>query len=755
MSLFFYHRNLVQTISALLLSYLALMNPLQAQEVEKQVDHLVTAHEDNFTAAIKENSDLEASNPVNFVYPPVLFVDDIYGSNLYLAGSYTYTDPNDPDYSGPPQPLPNDSRTSHGPATIKTTSTPGKYSAIGTTLDLFGIHRAYARYNTQFVKRSNGDLITSLIRTGSRNPRGLISRENMYPATTQTYTEADYYGNTLLSSGALVRLDGDGAYANIISSTLNKLYLPYGRLAKSIEDEIYGLDEGPKGYGRIYKLSAGNEFSIIHEFEAPAQGVGQWPNDIILGSDGWLYGILAYGRGIPRYSSLTKTDASTPTGVVFKINPKEKSSYKILHEFTLSEGEFNVEHQVPSEVYESGDSERPWNAATRRKGQNTLIEGPDGKIYGSSSISHCSIYTKFNRWISDVYGTYGSIYPSTLCGEIKGSLDKNSAANLTNTKYVYLEGSEVYDVEFNRNGTIFRIDTDGNNFEIIHRFDGTNGMTPRGPMVFIGNTLYGTTLAGGHEDYYYGNGEYDIIHVGWKRGLNLASADDYNEDDYAHKASHGIFFALHTDKLSQDGDQAYEVVHQFNQETTGRAPTGVTLGEDGVIYGSTQYGGAQQWFDHKQNEYSYANVGAFWRYGPKSSSSINISLDPATIKLGESARLSWVATDVVPGSCEALSSQGDWQGVQAESGLLDMTKSESGVYNYSMSCISNSDGKSVGSNTVILRVNNVVSENDGYNVSYSGGGVMSGAGISFLTLLALWRFRLRRKQLKSQDERRN
>jgi uncharacterized repeat protein (TIGR01451 family) len=51
-------------------------------------------------------------------------------------------------------------------------------------------------------------------------------------------------------------------------------------------------------------------------------------------------------------------------------------------------------------------------------------------------------------------------------------------------------------------GTVFKIDTDGNNFLILHSFLGgsSDGSSPRSSVVVVGATLYGTTTYGGPDD---------------------------------------------------------------------------------------------------------------------------------------------------------------------------------------------------------------------------------------------------------------
>ncbi len=46
-------------------------------------------------------------------------------------------------------------------------------------------------------------------------------------------------------------------------------------------------------------------------------------------------------------------------------------------------------------------------------------------------------------------------------------------------------------------GTLFRVKTDGTGFEALHSFGGDDGCSPEGRLVLSGNTLYGTTDLGG------------------------------------------------------------------------------------------------------------------------------------------------------------------------------------------------------------------------------------------------------------------
>lgn len=710
--------------------------PAQAQQTDMQVTRLVTLSDRNVTDATPTDEKWALDSIALLRHdPPVLVDNATYGSYLYWAGRGTRFDPNDLqlDWSS----LPSNSRTRMGPAFLRVPPAPAKYQKSVITKEIFGTLTSEAILGTQVIERADGTLVAGLIHQ-NRSSVAKWTQNNMYPLPDREYPP-DRYGSTLLKTGALVRTDGDGANARLIFSTLNKVYFPYGRMAQAADGTLYGMDEGPDGHGRIYRLSASDTLSDVHTFAAPLAGTGQWLNDIILGSDGWLYGLLAYGRGTPG-AAKTRTSADTPTGVLFKVHPDQPGSYAILREFTLQDGEFNVE-SPDIQATANGSNYYFYLTAT---GMNTLAEGPDGRIYGTSSINACNVLTTYRRWLlrpatnTDEQVTITALGPSLLCGAVRGSVSLTTTGSRF-PKWEYLNDSNLYDVDFNRNGTIFRMERDGSGFQTLHRFDGTNGATPRGPIAFLGNTLVGTTLSGGEPHYYYDD---DPVHEGWTRN-NLPA--DRTEDDLAHKASDGILYGLDINAWETNAGNAFRVLHAFSERTTGRTPVGVTQGKDGALYGMARSGGAEDWFANVQGttvQYAYSNSGTIWRYGVDQGASITLNVFPASIQRGETARLSWTASGVVPASCTATSRSNDWQGPQSEDGATELVKTESGVYNYSLSCVNAANGMQVSSNTAILRVDSDPSETDGNSIRYTGGG---GGGAWYLLALLpaalIWRQR--------------
>jgi uncharacterized repeat protein (TIGR03803 family) len=50
------------------------------------------------------------------------------------------------------------------------------------------------------------------------------------------------------------------------------------------------------------------------------------------------------------------------------------------------------------------------------------------------------------------------------------------------------------------NGTIYSLESDGSDFQVVHLFNGANGSGPYAGLTLSGSTLYGTTVGGGSVD---------------------------------------------------------------------------------------------------------------------------------------------------------------------------------------------------------------------------------------------------------------
>ena len=152
------------------------------------------------------------------------------------------------------------------------------------------------------------------------------------------------------------------------------------------------------------------------------------------------------------------------------------------------------------------------------------------------------------------------------------------------------------------NGVIFKINTDGTGFEILHSFSGApgDGASPAGTLTLSGSTLYGMTSGGsadGSSGTIFqintdGTGFQVLYSFTWgvcygpTGSLTLSGSTLYWMTTYsANNYSGGIF------KINTDGT-GFQVLHYFSGGASDGANPGGSLTLSGsTLYGATPYGG--------------------------------------------------------------------------------------------------------------------------------------------------------------------
>jgi len=182
---------------------------------------------------------------------------------------------------------------------------------------------------------------------------------------------------------------------------------------------------------------------------------------------------------------------------------------------------------------------------------NGLIQARDGAWYGTTSYGGTNSAGTAFKLNSDGSG-YVVLY-SFGAGGIDG---KCPSATLLQGLDGALYGTTV-NGGTNDAGTVFRLKTDGSGYGVLYNFrtNATDGKYPHAGLVQdAGGTLYGTTPYGGSN-----------------------AVANYG----------GIVFAL-----NPDGSD-YSVLYSFRNYTSndGQNPSGVVLGRDGALYGTTYIGG--------------------------------------------------------------------------------------------------------------------------------------------------------------------
>lgn len=288
---------------------------------------------------------------------------------------------------------------------------------------------------------------------------------------------------------------------------------PQGDLIR-VGDELYGMtlvggaNHPATGSGVVFRMGVnGSNFTLLHTFSGSATD-GSRPYGSLSYMDGQLYGMTSAG-------------GTSNTGALFRMDTNG-ASFSVLHSFAS-----NLDGKQPfGDLLAIGD-----------RLYGTASAGGTGNVNGAGLVFSIGTNGAGFQVMHDFRGGPGD-----------GNRPMGSLLELGGMLYGMTEngGSNA-----NR-GTIFRLNADGSDYQVIHDFAGgsADGSDPYySDLVAFGDTLYGMTLYGGTNNY-------------------------------------GTLFGFNTN----GGD--FAVLHSFRGSSTdGRYPYGGLELADGVLYGMTANGG--------------------------------------------------------------------------------------------------------------------------------------------------------------------
>lgn len=603
---------------------------------------------------------------------------------------------------------------------------PTLYTAVGLYSMRAGVS-VYERLAFDFDTDLQGRINSTPVRSSSGA---------LYAVMTSLYGEqyagtdekSNYTYSATVGQGLIVRTDFDGAYPSVVESSRGKLYSPNGALVIDAKDNLYGVDKGPQGQGRIFRINLGTGvLSTVHEFAVGPKGMKQVANDIVLGGDGFLYGVTAYRRGLPLAPG-TPNAPDTPTGTLYRIDPNAAGAGStVLHTFTLAEGELNVGDNVTHEGFRLYPSEQRvtigmTGPATLRSlssgeqnGLSSLVDGGDGYLYGTTSVADCYTYV---HNLNTLTGLPSVTRNSPLCG-FRSWAAAPSAFSYPGA-YPYHDGPRPY-------GAVWRIARNGSgSLQVLHTFNEDDGATPRGPLALAPDgAIYGTTLAGG-------------THTCSNR--NTANAE----------VRCGTLYRIRPSAIAVEGgghvaNGGFEKVHSFSGND-GRIPLGVRAGADGRLYGVTSMGGS---YADSQGKAVPTDFGTVFQVAVNSDgapdASVSLVASPTQLKAGETSTLTWISSNAT--QCTAASSANDWRGSVADFGAVSVTP-KPGTYRYTLTCnvAGSAFGAQVSASTTVY-VGTDATAVDGNTVSFGNGGGGAASPVWLLALAVLGRAAsLRRKR---------
>lgn len=230
------------------------------------------------------------------------------------------------------------------------------------------------------------------------------------------------------------------------------------------------------GGGMIFSLNTnGGDFAIVHEFDPWNGAEGSHPYGGVTVSGGRLYG-TTLGNGV--------TPATGPAlGTVFGVNA-DGTGFATLHTFyNLCCPEINIDGAKPSDKL-------------------ILLRST---LYGTARVGGCGGNGTVFRLNTD--GTGFTVLHSFAGGTNRNFNVINSDG--ANPWGLLLVGSRAYGCTStggsSGSGTVFAVNADGTLFRTLHIFapvsgpnyTNSDGASPRGVFAALGSTLYGTAESGG------------------------------------------------------------------------------------------------------------------------------------------------------------------------------------------------------------------------------------------------------------------
>ncbi len=336
----------------------------------------------------------------------------------------------------------------------------------------------------------------------------------------------------------------------------------YSTLVHDSNWTLYGATDagGTSNQGTVFTIKLdGSGYKTLHSFAGPTDGVGPY-GGLLLASDGKLYGTTLAG-GVSN------------AGTVFSLQT-DGAAFTVLYTFT-----------------NGTDSGNP---------EGGVIEASDGMLYGTASsilnnANHGTVF-KINKSGSG----FSVIHSFVLADGVQpqGRLIQGSDGNLFGT--APSGGSQGA-------GSIFRLGTDGGGFTNLHSFlFSGDGTAPQGGVIEASDhSLYGTTYGGGGTTFngtIYkinkdGNGYQTVFAfptttAGLQRpnselteGTNGALYGGTDFSSAPNSGAGGIFM------VGKDGN-GYVALRIFETNGDGQVPKCALLqSTNGAFYGTTKSGG--------------------------------------------------------------------------------------------------------------------------------------------------------------------
>ncbi|HKD11583.1 MAG TPA: choice-of-anchor tandem repeat GloVer-containing protein [Thermoanaerobaculia bacterium] len=343
----------------------------------------------------------------------------------------------------------------------------------------------------------------------------------------------------------------------VVTSFTVPASVPVAGVVQASDGFFYGTTRGggATNGGTVFKIDSAGNLTTLHTFSyengiVPEAG-------LLLATDGKFYGTTFYG-------------GAYDFGTVFRID--SAGNLTVLHSFA-----------GPGSV---GDGSSPASA---------LIQGSDGNFYGTTTAGGLA------------YSDLGTVFKMTPAGDVTilhsfaGGADGYSpfAALVQSAADGKLYGTTPFEGS-GGGGTVFRLSTDGMNFQTLHGFSAaTDGAGPSAALVAANGKFYGTTREGTGTNQ-YGNvfsidssGAFAVV-------KSFGASDGHGPLASLILATDGKLYGTTNLGGANDRGTVFKIdfagnlttLHSFAGADGANPVANVLQGTDGNFYGTTSAGGA-------------------------------------------------------------------------------------------------------------------------------------------------------------------
>jgi uncharacterized repeat protein (TIGR03803 family) len=334
---------------------------------------------------------------------------------------------------------------------------------------------------------------------------------------------------------------------------------PRGELVQAANGQFYGTtSSGGANYGNVFRISSSGSFAVLRQFTGGSDGRRPFAG-LIEGPGGYLYGTTSSG-------------GASSAGTVFRISTAGALTTLV--------------------AFSGGNGANPVAG---------LLLARDGNYYGTT-FGGGSAYQ----------GVVFRLTPSgtlTVIASFNGSNGSSPAAELIQAADGHLYGTTSLGGASGR-GTLFRVTLSGT-LTNLRSLAASDGARPDGPLMQSSNghiygtapaegpigaagTLFEITTSGSFSRLYAFRGSPTSPYGDLKRGPDGRL---FGTSNTGGASGYGSIFAFDPDT----GD--IELLHTFSLSDGANPNDGVTLGNDGNLYGTTLKGGS-------------ANLGAVFKKAP-------------------------------------------------------------------------------------------------------------------------------------------